>query len=57
MNSIGTNKPTALLEYADAAVKVVANLSAIIGQFVNLTRKGRFWRGLCPFHNGKLPGL
>jgi DNA primase len=39
-----------------AAVKAV-QLSAVVGQSIKLTRQGREFAGLCPFHNEKSPSF
>ena len=39
------------------AFKARLPLLAVVGRWVRLTRQGREWRGLCPFHNEKTPSF
>jgi hypothetical protein len=40
-----------------ARVKAAADISEIIGGYVNLKRRGSRYFGLCPFHNEKTPSF
>jgi len=38
-------------------VREAADIAAVVGRFVNLSRSGRSLRGLCPFHREKTPSF
>src|SRR4026209_1841582 len=38
-------------------IRDVANIVGVIGQYVQLKRAGRNWKGLCPFHGEKTPSF
>ncbi|MCA8943391.1 MAG: DNA primase, partial [Planctomycetes bacterium] len=44
-------------EEAKLKIKQATDIVELIQNYVPLTRKGRYWVGLCPFHNEKTPSF
>lgn len=49
--------PSTYSESEIAQVKQSADLRSVVGEFVQLTRKGKDWVGLCPFHKEDTPSF
>ena len=49
--------PSPLAEDTTAAIKRSLNIVDLIGEQVTLTRRGRIFKGLCPFHDDHTPSL
>ncbi|MDE7391737.1 MAG: hypothetical protein K2M90_04630, partial [Treponemataceae bacterium] len=39
------------------AVSRAADIVSVVGEYVQLTRKGATWWGCCPFHKEKTPSF
>ncbi len=53
---IGTMATTELQKFCDE-LRAKISIAEVVGQKVKLTRKGREYIGLCPFHNEKTPSF